>query len=425
MLNTLGIINYLLILIFGVVLSIMFAGIENTPKNRKAVICGIPLLFLPQLILWFFLDFRKSGEIYPFIIHIPNILFIKFYFKRSTTVAIVSVLCAYLCFEIPQWFATLAFNLTDSRLIYFIVNSLCILPMFYLLKRYVIFSVKQLMNISDKSLLLFAVVPFVYYIFDYATTTYTSLLYQGSKIAVIFMPSVVSIFYFIFIFFYYNELQRRNDAENEILLLSVQMKQSKKELDAFWYSQEKAAIYRHDMRHHMNLISGFLADGDRSKAIDYIACTQSSVDELTSIPYCENTVVNLVLSHFASKAQQNNIRLSTDVQIPQNIMIAETELCALLSNGLENAIHACTEVSDDELKKIHIHCVLHKDHLLILLENSYTGEIITENGLPSNDRQGQGFGVRSMVMIINKYNGYYSYTAAAGIFTLKIVLPLR
>jgi hypothetical protein len=231
-------------------------------------------------------------------------------------------------------------------------------------------------------------------------------------------------FYFIFINFHYTEIQRRSNAEQESMLLSVQIKQAKKDLNEFWEQQEKTAIYRHDMRHHLNLIASFLADGDIEKSMEYINRVQTNIMEVTPIRYCENNTVNLILSYYACKAETDKITLTVDAQIRQNIRIIETELCALLSNGLENAINACNKVEDVRARTIHFKCKVHKENLVIFIENSFTGVVIKENGLPKSTQPDHGFGIKSMVMIIDKYSGCYSYSAENGIFTLRIVLPL-
>ena len=424
MLNVLSLINYGLIFLFGLLLSVMFAGVDNNRKNLIRVCIITFVLGLLQIGSWYFLGYEITVKIYPFIIHIPLTLLITFNFKRGFPIAFVSVLCAYLCCQTPQWFATVALYLFDNRIAYLIVNSLTLFPVFYLLKRYVVASVNRLITLSKKSLLLFGIVPFFYYFYDYTTTIYTDLLFQGSKIAVLFMPSIVSMLYFVFINFHYNEIKRRSHAENESMLLSLQMKQAEKDLNEFWKQQEKSAIHRHDMRHHLNLIAGFLADGDSLNAMGYINRVQSSIMELTPIRYCENNTVNLILSYYANKADTDHISFTVNAQVPQNLPMIDTELCALLSNGLENAFIACSLLEDEQARTVLIHCKVRKEKLLISIENSYSGKVIEENGLPKSTKPDHGFGVKSMVMIIDKYKGYYSYSAKDGLFTLRVLLPL-
>ncbi len=420
----LTLINYGLLLIFGALLSILFAGGEITKKNYRAVLIFILYLLLAELISWLALGHRNTEKIYPFIIHIPLMIFITRYFKRSRLIAIVSVLFAYLCCQTPQWFATVALYLFDSQTAYLFVNSLAFFPVFYLMRRYVVSAVNQLISLSNKTLLIFGIVPLFYYLFDYSTTIYTDLLFQGRKSIILFMPSVVPTVFFVFMIIHYNEIERRSKTEHENMLMSLQINQAEKDLKVFLASQEQAAIYRHDMRHHLTLIAGHLADGDPTKSMEYINSVQTNIKEITPIRYCENNTVNLIFSHFAYKAAQYQIAFSVNAFIPQSISITETDLCALLSNGLENAVNACLQMTAEQTKTIYINCRLHKEKLLILIENSFTGKVAEEQGLPKSDQPGHGFGVKSMVMIINKYKGYYSYTAEKGIFTSRIILPL-
>ncbi|HHV65442.1 MAG TPA: ATP-binding protein [Peptococcaceae bacterium] len=44
--------------------------------------------------------------------------------------------------------------------------------------------------------------------------------------------------------------------------------------------------------------------------------------------------------------------------------------------------------------------------------------------MSQSSRDDHGFGVKSIAMIVEKYNGYYSFEAEDEIVTLRIVLPL-
>lgn len=143
-----------------------------------------------------------------------------------------------------------------------------------------------------------------------------------------------------------------------------------------------------------------------------------------TICYCENNIVNLILSFFAAKARKNNVDFLVDVRLPQSLSISETELCALLSNALGNAIEAASKVVVEEFRRVRISCQTHKGNLLIFIENSFTGRLVMEKGLPKSSREGHGFGIRSMVMINERYKGYCSFEAKGEVFIMRIVLPL-
>lgn len=217
--------------------------------------------------------------------------------------------------------------------------------------------------------------------------------------------------------------REKEALQGEKMALSLLFESADQQLSALQASQEQAAVYRHDMRHHLALIGGYLADGEIEKAENYIKLTQADIEAITPKRYCENSTVNLILSFFAAKAKKRGVLFSVDAQLPQALSISETELCVLLSNGLENAIEAAGQVTDEQFRKVRISCQIHKSNLLILIENSFTGKVEMENGLPQSLREGHGFGVKSIAIIAEKYNGYSSFEANGEIFTMRLVLP--
>ena len=68
------------------------------------------------------------------------------------------------------------------------------------------------------------------------------------------------------------------------------------------------------------------------------------------------------------------------------------------------------------------------DLILLQSENFYTGELTFENGLPittKNDKNYHGFGMQSIRMIVEKYNGTMTTFASDNIFHLNILFNLQ
>lgn len=425
MTSILGYIDYALILIFGVVVTANFAGFEKTAKNRNAIVLMILMIFLLQLVIYHFVGLAVTRKLYPLIVHLPVVIFIVLYLKRPLSIAIVSVLTAYLCCQPPNWLGVALLFFWDRKEVFFLANSVGLLIMLYLIRRYVAPSVSQVMASSRQSLILFGSFPFMYYLFDYATTVYTEFLYSGATMVVEFFPSVLSMFYIIFIMVYYNEMQKRSQLELDNAMLATQSERAMNEIFALQQVQTQTAIYRHDMRHHLSLLYGLIEAGDTEQAQTYIKQAQNNIDEITPIRYCENNTINLILSYFAAKAKQQDIAFEIDTELPDRLGIPDTEICTLLSNGLQNAIEAASLEPHENQVSVRLNCRIHKGNLLVLIENTFHGRVEMKNGLPQTDEEGHGFGVKSIAMIANKYKGYYSFSADEELFTLKVVLPLE
>jgi len=428
MIQALEIMNYTLLLIFGTVVSILFAGYEKTPKNQRAIALLIIGILSIQLTSYYSLGLALTAKLYPLITHLPNVLFIEFYLKKPRSIAIVSMLVAFLCCQPPNRLGEALQLIWNGKVTFHIGYSLGLLMMFYLIQRFVVSSVHQVMSYSSRSLAVFGSFPLIYYVFDYTTTIYTGFLYSGAKVIVEFFPSVISMFYIVFIIIYNSEMQRRCRLEMDNLMLQTRSESATHEIMALQQVQRQTAIYRHDMRHHLSLIHNFLEAGDSQEAMTYIQQTQREIDKIVPQRYCENNTVNSIFSAFANKAKQKKVEIMIEAIVPKQLPIPDTEICTLLANGLDNAISAAASSRKSGGKalipRVRATCHIHKNNLLILVENTLGGKVEMRDGLPYTRKEGHGYGVKSIQMLVDRHQGYYSFSAEEGLFTLQIVLPL-
>lgn len=175
--------------------------------------------------------------------------------------------------------------------------------------------------------LLFGSLPVTYYIFDYATTIYSDALYSGIQALNEFLPTVLVIFYVLF------------------------------------------------------------------------------------------------LPVFHLQSQRQGTVLTVDASLPNDVAISDTELCSLLSNGLENALHAVADLPADR-KHISLYCGVRQNKLLIEIRNPCAGPIAMRDGLPVSDREGHGYGCRSIQAIAQRNGGLCVFSAQQGQFLLQIMLPV-
>ena len=415
-----------IVLVFGLAVSLLFAGVQSTRAGKLAITIFFAFTVFVQILCWQMFGLQVTMKLYPFITHLPSIVFYVLYFKRPWLISINSVLTAYLCCQIPKWIGSTVAAVFGGRYAEHIGYFAAMCVVYYFLKKYVADSVRQLVEQSTHSCLLFGAVPLLYYLFDYATTIYTNLLYSGAREAVQFTPSVICTFYLLFVLLYYNESQKQANAQRERDIFASQFQHARIELDAMRQMQNNTMIYRHDMRHHLSLLGGFAADGDLQKIKEYLASTEVAIDSLTPIRYCENETVNLILSSFENKARKMQVSLHADVKLPEELDVNDTELCALLSNALENAISAANLVEDEKLRKVYIHAVINGNKLVISTENAYVGKIAMACDMPKSNKKeaGHGFGIKSMITIVERHGGLFSFETEGGVFILRLMMPL-
>jgi len=423
-LTLLGVFNYGLVLIYGLFLSTYIAGGWTTQQQKRLTFMLCPLFLLIQSLCWLTWGVSTAKQLYPLIVHLPLVLFLIFALKKQVGVSLFSVCTAYLCCQLPRWVNLALTALTNSPLVGEIGYTLAIVPIYLLLHRFFVRVAHDAMTYSSQTMFLFGSLPFVYYVFDYATVIYSNALYAGIPALTEFFPTAVILFYVAFLAAYHAQTQRRTQAELQKSMLEIELKQSAAELDSLQRVETQTAIYQHNMRHHLTAINAFLSAGNFPQAEDYIKKVQADVEAITPKRFCENALVNLLCSSFSNKAAKKGIRLTVNAKLPQNLSVSDTELCALLSNSLENALHAVSEL-EEPLKWTELFCGIRANKFLIEIKNPYSGKITMRDGLPVSTQEGHGhgYGCRSIRSIAEQNGGLCAFEAKQGLFTLRVVLP--
>lgn len=422
-LNLLSIFNYGLVLIYGLFLSTHIVGGWNTRRQKRLVFALCPLFLLIQLFCWICWGLGTTRQLYPLITHLPLVLILIFALKKRVGVSLVSVLTAYLCCQLPRWVKLMFTALTKSSLVGEISYTVSIVLIYLLLRRYFVRIANDAMTYSSQTLFLFGSLPCVYYVYEYVMLIGSEVLQANIPALTEFFPTALTVFYVAFLAAYHIQMQKRTQAELQKSVLEVELRQSGVELESMRRAETQTAIYRHNLRHHLTAIDGFLSLGKVQQAQEYIRNVHADLMAISLKRFCENELVNLLCSAFSDRAERESVRLSVDTKLPHELSISDTELCAILSNGLENALHAVSEL-EAPLKWIELYGDVRLDNLLIEIKNPYEGEVSIRDGLPISNREGHGYGCQSIQSIAKQNKGLCIFEAEHGVFTLRVVLPL-
>ncbi|MCI8328249.1 MAG: GHKL domain-containing protein [Oscillibacter sp.] len=188
---------------------------------------------------------------------------------------------------------------------------------------------------------------------------------------------------------------------------------------------ELGRIFRHDLRHHLTVLEGLLQQGDCGGARRYIGSLSGGLEELDMPTGCANPAVNAVLSAYLSQAASAGCSLDTRVRTPEALPYEETDLCVLLGNALENAIHACQELPEDQ-RSIRLELELSENQRLMFLVENPCPEPVAfgPDGLPAvtEPKEGHGLGLQSVRAVAEKYGGLFRCQWEEERFQLRAVL---
>ena len=421
--NGVSLLNDAAVGIFGMILSAAFCDLDWTRKRLARYWGCMAVIMLAQGVVYYAADVRLLRAIYPLVTHIP-LMIVLCVMKRKTIWPIVSVLTAYLCCQIRRWIALLAmacFN--GGSHLQSTVELIVTLPLLWALLKFVAPAVREIGRLKPSMQFFFGVMPAISYAFDYLTRVYTDMLAQGLAAAVEFMPSMCCVLYLMFVLRTSAENAERSRLEQARESLRLQVSQATREIASLRESDRQASTYRHDLRHHMQFLSGCIENGQTERAQSYIRQVCAEIEAQKVRRFCENETVNLILSSFAQRAEDSGVPLRIRAEIPQFLPVAETDLCVLLSNALENALHACQRLRAEN-RDCDIEAVAYEKSGKFFLQVSNTcgPDVRFRKGLPVTEAEGHGIGVRSICSIVERYNGVYSFAAKNGRFILRASL---
>lgn len=192
--------------------------------------------------------------------------------------------------------------------------------------------------------------------------------------------------------------------------------------------QKKLALgrgYRHDMRHHMAALTALLQQKDYDGAQKYISQWQGRIVQIETEAWCRNPAVNAILSAYLAQAKEIGCGLEVDVKLPEALPFEEIDLCVVLANALENAVHACEALPEGQPRRIKLIAALTGPRRLAVSVENTCGEELAfdEKGFPIvSPRPGHGQGLKNIAAAAEKYHGLFQCGCEGGWFTLHVVL---
>ncbi len=419
--TVLGVINFSVLLFFGIYVSAAFLGIKLNKKNNLVLfIFGVANLML-QLLIYALFGMEYAEMLYPLITHLPLLLLFVLYFKQKVLSGLFAILSAYLCCQVSKWFGLIVLSISHELWIMYASRIVLTVPIWHIIFRYASRSLHVILTKSRKTLLIFGILPVIYYLFDYIATVYTKLLYNGSQVIFEFLPFLLCVAYLFFSVIYFKEYEEKCAAEQQKKLIEIQTVQSMKEIEEIQRSRYEISLIRHDMRHFLTSVMTMIKNNEYGRAQAYIQNIIDITDQTAVHKYCENEMVNMILSSYESRMADRSIRFDADVDIPAELPCSEIEFTSILSNGLENSINAVSELTEDK-RTIRLKLGMKGERLLLSIHNAYATAPVFKDGVPITNATGHGLGTQSIQYMTEKLKDNCQFAAKDDEFTLRVVL---
>lgn len=394
-------------------LSIIETLISNTIGNMipfdYSAFSGLLWLIIAYIALSYATKEPKDRIIFILLLSL-NVLLIC----RSITLLIYNLAFPALCSDTFTFYDILGFGLP----------SLFITPLFaYITQRYY----QKLHQIDTSSNRLW-LIPLFFYILTIVQVD----LYPADEIV---FGLVMKIMIILCAFIAYSQLiQAIVNAANAVKevefhkQLTFQLNIEKEHIAELESHAEEMKQIRHDRRQHVQVLRGLLEKQKVEEALLYLEDYEHSMADSILPPLCENFVADTICRRYERLAKQSNIHVSIAMVLPQNIVIAGSDIAIILGNLWENAIAAAIDCPM-ERRFINIFVQTQTDKILIRMQNSYDGTIYQENEHFVSTKAGrngkEGIGINSIKAVAEKYEGIADFTFSSDEFTAMIMLYMN
>lgn len=186
--------------------------------------------------------------------------------------------------------------------------------------------------------------------------------------------------------------------------------------------QAQVRTLRHDLRNHLTVLLGLIESGERERAEDYLQQIVGSPALKGSRQICSNPAANAVLAAKIEEMARCGLHGDFQISLPENLPVAEIDLCALLGNALDNAMEAAVKA---ENKSVTVRCRADKGMLMLKVRNALAGDERDDLATTKADKKYHGFGLAGMREIAARYGGILEAGTDCGCFELLVCLPLH
>ncbi|MGN1248611.1 MAG: ATP-binding protein, partial [Candidatus Spyradocola sp.] len=123
--------------------------------------------------------------------------------------------------------------------------------------------------------------------------------------------------------------------------------------------------------------------------------------------------------------KSRGIAVNVKAAAPERLTVAETDLCTVIGNLLDNAAEACEKLPDPQQRFVRLYLGTLKGQLYLSVTNSCPGTPRPISGRYPTQKPGMhGLGLTRIDRIVSKYNGFLNRQSEEGVFATEILLPL-
>lgn len=200
-----------------------------------------------------------------------------------------------------------------------------------------------------------------------------------------------------------------NDREEIIRYSRLCESYSRRALERY----NDTAALRHDLRNHALALSGLIAKGRDTEALDYLERLGAS--RSLSFPHGTGSpALDALIEDKLREALRRDVRFECTAAVPKVFMEYEPELCIVAANALDNAVRAAAGETDRSARYVEITSSAQGGMLVLSVKNGFSG----------GKAAVEGTGLLSVRRAVERCGGSVEIRCASGEFTLSVLIDI-
>lgn len=246
--------------------------------------------------------------------------------------------------------------------------------------------------------------------------------YSSGMFLILFLLGCLVLDVYIVVVFYRISIVRKTEKENALL-----QQQSEMQLEVYSDLQQRyqnSMRTIHDAKRHVRALESLIQSDHLAEAQQYKESLFQKLNELQPSIQCDNPLLSAILNHVFLKAEQRHITLKMDLQGEEQLsMLAGVDLTTIVSNLLDNAVDAVSELPEEQ-RYIHFAVAFQMGEIMIHVENPTKNDLKREGNTVVSTKEGHfGLGLKNVGMVVKKYKGDFKTDVKDGTFIAAITIP--
>lgn len=199
-------------------------------------------------------------------------------------------------------------------------------------------------------------------------------------------------------------------AERRVLAQKLEIAEQQRQLEKAYNNLvisnvKELRTIKHDINNRIQVIYSAIKDANVEKANEILDETNKEIAKIGVSQYCDNYIVNSILSLKKDEAEKHNVTTEIECILPNEISIPILDLCSIYTNILDNAIEGAVKTEKPWVK---IQSQIEKGFLCIKVTNSCNTQLLKENGIEKTSKANKsehGLGLVKIRNIAEKNGG--------------------